>query len=183
MAARKKTVRKRTRKRATKAKPRAKRRASKAKASRARRSGARAKPVRKRAGAAPRVRRVERGRVQPAAGRSRVSRAAESASAPGAREATPTAAALAVLASVPVRAGVVRHAFARAGAALIALEAPLAVGDRIHVRGVNSDFLAEVTSLRVGGAPVARAGAGEASLALPSRARAGDIVYALRAPA
>jgi hypothetical protein len=78
---------------------------------------------------------------------------------------------------------VVRHAFARAGVALVMLEEPLAVGDRIHVRGATSDFVAEVASLRVGGIAVARAERGEASLALPARTRAGDVVYALRAPA
>jgi hypothetical protein len=112
---------------------------------------------------------------------------AAAASASPAPEAQSTASAaareLAVLASKPVRAGVVRHTFNRARAALVALELPLSVGDRIHVRGATSDFLAEVASLRVGGSEVARAEAGEASLALPARARAGDVIYALRAPA
>jgi hypothetical protein len=192
MTARKKTVRKRTRKRAVKAKPRAKRRASKAKPARARRSKPRANSARKRTGAlarAPHARRVGSSHAQRNEERSGASRAAQAANAPPAHEATPAtppralAASLAVLASQPVRAGVVRHAFARAGAALVMLEEPLAVGDRIHVRGATSDFLAEVASLRVGGSEVARAEAGEVSLALPTRARAGDIVYALRAPA
>jgi hypothetical protein len=87
-----------------------------------------------------------------------------------------------VLASEPVRAGIVRRAFPRTGVALVALEAPLAVGDRVHVRGALSDFLAEVASLRVGGVPVARVESGDATLALPTRARVGDVVYALRAP-
>jgi hypothetical protein len=93
------------------------------------------------------------------------------------------AAALAVLASEPVRAAVVRRYFRRAGAALVRIEQPIALGDRVHVRGVTSDFLASVTSLRVAGAPIARATAGEATLGLPERARAGDVVYALRPPA
>jgi hypothetical protein len=112
---------------------------------------------------------------------------AAGASASPARKAASTDSAvareLAVLASKPVRAGVVRHTFHRAGAALVALELPLSVGDRIHVRGATSDFLAEVASLRVGGSEVVRAEAGEASLALPARARAGDVLYVLRAPA
>jgi hypothetical protein len=90
---------------------------------------------------------------------------------------------LAVLASEPIRAGVVRHFFPRARAARVTLEAPLATGDRIHVRGATSDFLASVASLRAGGAPVARAEGGEVTLALPERARPGDVVYALRMPA
>jgi putative protease len=93
------------------------------------------------------------------------------------------AACLAVLASEPVRTGVVRRYFARGGVALVALEAPLAAGDSIHVRGATSDFLATVTSLRVGGSPVPRATSGDATIALPERARPGDLVYALRGPA
>jgi hypothetical protein len=102
-----------------------------------------------------------------------------------ARPETPSAigAALAVLASEPVRTGVVRRNFPRARAAQVALEAAIALGDRLHVRGATSDFLADVVSLRVDGAPAARAEAGVASLALPERARPGDVVYVLRGPA
>ena len=90
---------------------------------------------------------------------------------------------LAVLASQPVRAGIVLHYFSRTRAAVVALDAPLAIGDRVHVRGASSDFLALVSSLRVDGASVARSEGGVVSLALPEHARPGDIVYALRAPA
>jgi hypothetical protein len=91
------------------------------------------------------------------------------------------AASRALLASEPVRAGVVRHHFPRAGVARVSLELTLARGERIHVLGACSDFLAEVTSLRVDGAEASRAGPGDATLALPERARPGDVVYVLRA--
>jgi hypothetical protein len=90
---------------------------------------------------------------------------------------------LALLASEPVRVGVVANWFPRSGAIELFLEAPLSAGERIHVRGATSDFLARADSLRVRGVGVARAEPGAATLALPQRARPGDIVYALRPPA
>jgi hypothetical protein len=99
------------------------------------------------------------------------------ASAPG------FAQSLALLASEAVRVGVVAHWFARGGVAQVALEAPLLAGERLHVRGDTSDFLASAASLRVNGADAARAEPGLATLALPQRARPGDVVYALRPPA
>jgi hypothetical protein len=85
-----------------------------------------------------------------------------------------------VLRCEPVRAGVVRRYFPRARAALVAVEAPLRAGDLIHVRGATSDFVARIESLRSGGIACAGVGAGEATLGLPERARAGDLVFALR---
>ena len=87
-----------------------------------------------------------------------------------------------VLASIPLCVGSVTKFFQRAAAALIALDAPIAIGDRLHVRGATSDFLMPVTSLRVGGASVAHASAGEATLGFAQRARPGDVLYVLRAP-
>ena len=87
-----------------------------------------------------------------------------------------------VLASAPQRVGSVTNFFPHASAAQVALDAPLAVGDRLHVRGATSDFLMPVTSLRVGGASVPRVDAGAATLGVPERARPGDVLYVLRAP-
>ena len=87
-----------------------------------------------------------------------------------------------VLASIPLCVGSVTKFFQRAAAALIALDAPLAIGDRLHVRGATSDFLMPVTSLRVRGASVSYASAGEATLGVAQRARPGDVLYVLRAP-
>ena len=89
---------------------------------------------------------------------------------------------IALLASEAVRVGVVAHWFARGGVAQLALDAPLLAGERLHVRGATSDFLASAASLRVNGADAARAEPGAATLALPQRARPGDVVFALRAP-
>jgi hypothetical protein len=180
MAARKKTPRRRGRAPAAKAKPRRKRvqRPAGSRAARARKPKAKrpspVEPKRVTGAAARRPRAVKRARpgAAPAAG------GGPSADAAGERR---FAAALALLASQPVPAGVVRHHFARAGVARVALELPLARGDRIHVLGATSDFLAQVGSLRVDGEEVARAGPGDATLALPERARPGDVVYLLRA--
>jgi hypothetical protein len=87
-----------------------------------------------------------------------------------------------VLASIPLCVGSVTKFFQRAAVALIALDAPIAIGDRLHVRGATSDFLMPVTSLRVGGASVTRVSAGEATLGVAQRARPGDVLYVLRAP-
>jgi hypothetical protein len=88
--------------------------------------------------------------------------------------------ALAVLASTPVRVGSVRHYFPRSRAARIAVDGALATGDRLHVRGATSDFLMEVSGLRVNGRSVERVAGGEATLAVPSRVRPGDALFALR---
>ena len=108
---------------------------------------------------------------------------ASAAAAPAPVASTRFAESLALLGSIPVRVGTVRHYFPRARCALLVLESPLAAGERVHVRGATSDFLASAVSLRVASAPVPRASEGEATLALPERARPGDVVYALRAPA
>ncbi|HEY8121743.1 MAG TPA: hypothetical protein VII78_10525 [Myxococcota bacterium] len=175
MTARKSKPRKRAGKRVRKAKLRPRKRAAKQRSARARKQ-----PATKRAAKAPAAKR--RGRPLAAKARTKPAIAsAPPAAVPAKAPASPHATALAVLQSEPSRAGVVRHYFPRAGAALVALEAPLATGDRIHVRGSTSDFLAQIGSLRVAGARVASADAGEVTLALPERARRGDTIYALRA--
>lgn len=186
MAARKKTTRSRRRPAAAKAKPQRRAKRAAAKPARPR------KPTRKqgnprRAAAKPRV------RIPRAAPRAPVPPEPVAVPPQGSvgggvpeQDAAATArfsASLAVLASRPERAAVVVHAYPRAGVALLAVESSLGIGDRIHVRGATSDFVAEVRSLRVGGVDVERAERGAATLALPERARTGDVVYALRAPA
>jgi hypothetical protein len=133
----------------------------------------------------PKPKRAPRsGRARRAAARPRPTRpAATPAAAPLPAATRPAADSLAVLASTPVRIGTVRDYFARRGVALVTLDGPLAIGERIHVRGPTSDFLAEVSSLRAHGTPVAHVASGEATLALPERARPGDTVFALRPPA
>jgi hypothetical protein len=98
----------------------------------------------------------------------------------GAAGARAHAESLAVLASTPVRVGTVRHYFPRLGVARVELDAPLAAGERIYVRGATSDLVAQIRELRVSGEPAARAEGGEATLAVPERVRPGDAVFALR---
>jgi hypothetical protein len=81
-------------------------------------------------------------------------------------------------AGVPVEVGVVLHWFSRASAAVVALSHPIHVGDTIHVRGHSTDFVQQVASLALDGAPV-REGAPPQALGvrLEARARPGDRVY------
>jgi len=138
---------------------------------------------RKRAAARARVREPSRGdAAQPGPQQTPAASGSVPVQAPPVAAPRPFASSLAVLASAPVRIGTVRDYFARRGVALVTLDGPLAVGERIHVRGPTSDFLAEVRSLRAHGTPVAHVASGEATLALPERARPGDTLFALRAP-
>ena len=81
-------------------------------------------------------------------------------------------------AGVPIEIGVVVHWFPRASAAVVALSHPIHVGDTIHVRGRSTDFVQQVASLALEGAPV-REGAPpqELGVRLLARARPGDRVY------
>ena len=175
MAARKRTLRKRKRAPAAKGKARTKR---------VPREGAKPKrslaKVRKRATPRPAssANAVQATPPSPASAEAETRNAVKRVAG---RSADRFAASIALLESEPERAGIVLHVFRGAGAALVALEAPLALGDRVHIRGATTDFVAEVTSLRSGGASVSSAAAGEATLALPERVRVRDVVYVLRA--
>jgi hypothetical protein len=95
-------------------------------------------------------------------------------------EARPPHAALRVVSSAPALIARVLHYYGRAGAASLALEGALALGDWIHVRGATSDFVQRVASLRAGGRAAQRAESGEVSVQLAERARPGDRVFVLR---
>jgi len=87
------------------------------------------------------------------------------------------------VAAIPVAVGRVVHAYARAGAAVVALEAELRTGDAVAVRGATTDFCARVTHLQREGRTVPAARAGEAiGVALPTRTRRGDRVFRLDPP-
>jgi putative protease len=89
----------------------------------------------------------------------------------------PRRAAPSVAACRAVPIGRVEHYFARAGAAVLRLAGPLAVGDVVHVRGHTTDFVLTVDRLERDGRPVPRADAGESvGLAVPERVRPGDRV-------
>jgi hypothetical protein len=77
--------------------------------------------------------------------------------------------------AVPI--GRVTHYFARAGAAVVALEGPLAVGDLVHVHGASTDLVQAVTRLERRGRSVRSARAGEEiGLAVAARVRPRDRV-------
>jgi len=57
--------------------------------------------------------------------------------------------------------GLVTHYFSHVSVAAVSLTAPLAVGDRIHIRGHTTDIVQDVASLEVDHAPVERAGPGD----------------------
>jgi hypothetical protein len=120
---------------------------------------------------APAKRRPSRARASPSRKQRAPARAAGEAEArPAARER--------LAAGVPVEVGVVVHWFPRASAAVVALSHPIHVGDTIHVRGHSTDFVQQVASLALDGAPV-REGAPPQALGvrLDARARPGDRVY------
>lgn len=53
--------------------------------------------------------------------------------------------------------GRVTHYFGRLSVAAVHLSAPIAVGDRIHIRGHTTDIVQDVVSLEVDHAPVDKA--------------------------
>lgn len=57
--------------------------------------------------------------------------------------------------------GLVTHYFSHLSVAAISLTAPLAVGDRIHIRGHTTDFVQEVASMEVDHARVDKAAPGD----------------------
>ncbi|MFH1507157.1 MAG: hypothetical protein ABIG46_01840 [Candidatus Omnitrophota bacterium] len=74
--------------------------------------------------------------------------------------------------------GKVTHYFPRVKAAAIKLKAPLAVGDRIKIKGHTTDFTQAVDSLQVERTPIAVGKRGqEIGLLVSSRVRRNDSVY------
>jgi hypothetical protein len=127
--------------------------------------------ARKRAPAKRRPARARKPRPSPSRKRGTPARAARVAEArPTARER--------LAAGVPVEIGVVLHWFPRVSAAVVALSHPLHVGDTIHVRGHSTDFVQQVASLALDGAPVPEGAPPQAlGVRLEARARPGDRVY------
>jgi len=74
--------------------------------------------------------------------------------------------------------GQVSHYFSRAGVAAIELTDRLAVGQRIHIRGHTTDFVAEVQSMQIEHEQVAEAGPGASiGVKVSGKVRPGDMVY------
>ncbi len=76
--------------------------------------------------------------------------------------------------------GRVERFFAQPSVAVVALGAPLRVGELIYIKGHTTDFRQTVTSLQVDHQPVADARAGQAvGLQVTQRCRRHDVVYRL----
>jgi putative protease len=74
--------------------------------------------------------------------------------------------------------GEVSHYFSKAGVAAIELSATLAVGQRIHIRGHTTDFVAEVQSMQIEHEQVSQAGPGASiGIKVSEKVRPGDMVY------
>lgn len=76
--------------------------------------------------------------------------------------------------------GIVTHYFPHVRAAVIKLKAPLAVGDKVKIKGHTTDFTQSVDSLQIDRVSVDTAGKGaEIGLLVVSRVRQHDVVYKL----
>jgi len=77
-----------------------------------------------------------------------------------------------------VEVGHVSHFFVKISVAVVELKAPLAVGDRILVKGPTTDFEQVVESMQIEHENVERAMAGQSiGLKVAQRVREKDIVY------
>jgi putative protease len=77
-----------------------------------------------------------------------------------------------------VEVGRVTHYFTKIGVAVVELKAPLAVGDRIAIKGPTTDFEQVVESMQIEHKNVQRAEAGQSiGLKVIQRVREKDIVY------
>jgi hypothetical protein len=74
--------------------------------------------------------------------------------------------------------GRVTHYFSHLSVAAVQLQAPLAVGDRIHVRGRTTDLVQDVSSMEVDHAAVEKAGPGDdVALKVDDHVRDHDLIF------
>lgn len=74
--------------------------------------------------------------------------------------------------------GTVTHWYANLSVAAIRLTAPLAVGDRIHIRGHTTDFVETVRSMEIDRVKVDQAGPGDdVALAVEGHVREHDMIF------
>ncbi len=74
--------------------------------------------------------------------------------------------------------GTVTHYFSHLGVAGIRLTAPLAVGERIHIRGHTTDLVQTVASMEIEHARMERAGPGDdVALKVDDHVRDRDRIY------
>jgi len=77
-----------------------------------------------------------------------------------------------------IQVGHITHFFSKIGVAVVELTAPLAVGDRILVKGPSTDFEQVVESIQIEHANIPRAEAGQSiGLKMAEHARERDMVY------
>jgi len=80
--------------------------------------------------------------------------------------------------------GVVDDFLTHLSVTLVTLQAPLAVGDTIHVRGFTTDLTEKVSSLQIEHQPVAQANAGQdVGIRMVGKVRKHDHIYKVNAPA
>jgi hypothetical protein len=74
--------------------------------------------------------------------------------------------------------GRVTHYFSHISVAAVQLDTPLAVGDRIHVKGHTTDLVQDVGSMQVDHAAVDTAGPGDdVALKVDGHVRDHDLIY------
>ncbi len=77
-----------------------------------------------------------------------------------------------------IEVGCITHFFSKISVAVVELTAPLAVGDRILVKGPSTDFEQVVDSMQIEHKNIPRAEAGQAiGLKMAEHARERDMVY------
>jgi hypothetical protein len=77
-----------------------------------------------------------------------------------------------------IEIGHITHFFSKINVAVVELTAPLAVGDRILVKGPTTDFEQPVDSMQIEHANIQKAEAGQSiGLKMAEHARERDIVY------
>jgi putative protease len=74
--------------------------------------------------------------------------------------------------------GQVTHFYSNRSVAAVRLSAPLALGDKVHIRGHTTDLLQDVASMEVEHAKVDRAGPGDdVALEVTDHVRDGDLIF------
>ena len=77
-----------------------------------------------------------------------------------------------------IEVGCITHFFSKISVAVVELTSPLAVGDRILVKGPSTDFEQVVNSMQIEHENIPRAEAGQAiGLKMAEHARERDMVY------
>ncbi len=74
--------------------------------------------------------------------------------------------------------GQVMHYYNHLSVAAIRLDAPLSIGDRVHIRGHTTDHIQDVASIEVDHAKVDRAGPGDdVALKVDDHVRDHDLIF------